>query len=180
MKYVVVLLFLIPQLVSAQRYFTRNGAVSFYSSTPVEDIEAHNSSTRSVLDAASGAMQFAVLMKSFTFEKALMQEHFNENYVESDDYPKAIFKGKITNLNEVDFSKDGEYEVIVEGTMNMHGVEQMLKTKGSLHIKSGEIQGSSVFDIRPEDYEIEIPSVVRDKIAQSIRVEVDLNYKPMK
>lgn len=180
MKYLVVLLFLIPQLVSAQRYFTRNGAVSFYSSTPVEDIEAHNSSTRSVLDAGSGAMQFAVLMKSFVFEKALMQEHFNENYVESDDYPKAIFKGKISNMAEVDFTKDGDYEVIVEGTMNMHGVDQALKTKGLLNVSKGEITGKSTFTIRPEDYKIEIPSVVRDKIAKTIRVEVDLNYKPMK
>lgn len=180
MKYLLTLLVIVPLFTNAQRFFTRNGAVSFYSSTPVEDIEAHNKSTRSVLDSKSGAMQFAVLMKSFVFEKALMQEHFNENYVESDDYPKAIFKGKISNLEEVDFSKDGSYSVTVTGKMNMHGVEQPLTTEGTLKILNCEIQGTSSFIIRPEDYDIEIPSVVRDKIAKTIRVEVDLNYKPMK
>jgi hypothetical protein len=180
MKYLLALLLVLPLVSNAQRFFTRNGSVSFYSSTPVEDIEAHNTSTRSVMDSKSGAIQFAVLMKSFVFEKALMQEHFNENYVESDDYPKAIFKGKIANLEEVDFSKDGTYAVTVEGTMNMHGVEQPLTAAGTLKVEKGEIQGTSTFEIQPEDYNIEIPSVVRDKIAKTIKVEVDLNYKSMK
>ncbi len=162
------------------RYFTRTGKVSFFSSTPVEDIEAHNNSVSCVVDITSGAVQFSAQMKSFKFEKALMEEHFNENYVESHDYPKAVFKGKITNLNEVDFSKNGTYEAIVQGTMTMHGESKEMEARGTFTVKSDAVSTKSEFTIVPEDYNIEIPDVVRDKIAKEVKVSVVMNLEPLK
>ena len=83
-----------------ERFFTKTGSISFFSKTPLEDIEAHNRSVTCVLDSKTGNVQFAVLMKGFEFKKALMQEHFNEDYIESDKYPKAEFKGQIVNNSE--------------------------------------------------------------------------------
>src|SRR5262245_31920938 len=108
--------------VSAQdRYFTKTGKVSFYSKATLENIEAHNRSVTGVIDTKSGNVQFAVPMKGFEFAKALMQEHFNEDYLETTKFPKAEFKGQITNNSEVDYTKDGTYNVTVKGQMTIHG-----------------------------------------------------------
>src|SRR4051812_6500282 len=104
----------ISSLASAQeKYFTRAGHISFHSETPVETILANNNQVTSILDAATGEMVFAVLIKGFEFEKALMQEHFNENYLESDKFPKAKFTGKILNFDKINLKKDGKHDVDV-------------------------------------------------------------------
>src|SRR5215210_2804803 len=94
----------------SQRYMTRTGKVTFFSSTPLENIEAINNEMACAIDSKSGDVAFQVPIKSFKFEKALMQEHFNENYLESDKYPKAEFKGKVANIGSVNFAKDGSYK----------------------------------------------------------------------
>jgi len=180
MKTILFLFALLPMLVNAQRHFTRTGEISFYSSTPIEDIEAYNKSANSVIDLGTGAIQFAVQLKSFTFEKALMQEHFNENYVESDIFPKAVFKGKIKDLGAVDLDKDQTIEVVVPGTMELHGVTKNVEAKGTLTVKGGKLSAKSSFMINPEDYDIEIPGVVREKIAKEIEVKVNIAYAPLK
>src|SRR5688500_15365572 len=101
---------------------TRTGHISFYSSAKLEDIEAHNYQVSSSLNTETGDMAYVVMIKSFQFKKALMQEHFNENYMESDKYPKSTFKGKITDLSKVNFNKDGTYNVKVQGDLFIHGV----------------------------------------------------------
>src|SRR4030042_6695880 len=90
---------------NAQKYMTKNGYIGFFSHTPLEDIKADNNQVASVLDISTGEIVFQVLIKSFHFEKTLMEEHFNENYMESDKFPKSTFTGKIINLSSVDFSK---------------------------------------------------------------------------
>ncbi len=162
------------------KYFTRNGTITFYSSTPVEDIKAENFGVNAVLDAKTGDLEFSLLMKSFNFKKALMQEHFNENYVESDKFPKATFKGKIENSGNVDFSKDGSYPVQVTGTLTIHGVAKPVSSSGTINIKSGMLNANSVFKVKPEDHDIAIPSVVRDKIANDIEVTVNVDLEPLK
>ena len=106
-----------------------------------------------------------------------MQEHFNENYVESEKYPKAIFKGKIED--EVDFTKAGTYNVTITGTMSLHGVEKQVTTKGILIIEKGGLKLSTKFDMVPEEYNIPIPGAVRDKIAEKMEVTVKSAYKPV-
>lgn len=162
---------------SAQKYITREGYIKFFGSTPVEDIEAVTNQASSVIDAATGDVVFQVLLNSFTFEKALMQEHFNENYVESEKYPKCIFKGKI--VGDVDYKKPGTYEVEIKGSMQLHGVTKDITTKAQIIVEAEGVKLSSVFKIVPEDYDIAIPGAVRDKIAKEMEVTVKAAYKPV-
>lgn len=159
-----------------QKYMTKNGYIGFYSHTPLEDIKADNNQVAGVLDVASGEMVFQVLIKSFHFERALMEEHFNEKFMESEKLPKASFKGRITNLSSVNFSKNGTYEVTVEGDLTIHDVTNKVSIKGTIEVAAGGINASSKFKIIPEDYKIEIPAVVRDKIAKDVEVTVTMKY----
>lgn len=166
--------------VSAQeKYYTRNGTISFYSEAPLETIEAVNNQVTSVIDPKTGQMEFAVLIKAFQFEKALMQEHFNENYMESSKYPKGTFKGKITNIDEVDLTKEGEHKVHVKGDLTIHGVTNEVESDGTLNVTPNGIEGDCTFTVAVADYKIEIPAVVRDNIAKKVDITVDVDYKPL-
>jgi hypothetical protein len=164
---------------NAQKFMTKNGFISFYSHTPMEDIKADNNQVVGVLDISTGEMVFQALIKSFHFDRALMEEHFNENYMESDKIPKSVFKGKITNLASVDFTKNGTYNVNVEGDLTIHDVTNKISTKGTIEVISGGINANSKFNIVPEDYKIVIPGVVRDKFDKSLAVTVTMKYTPI-
>ena len=168
------------QSLQAQKIFTRDGKVAFHSDAPLEKIEAHNHKASSVIDIESGRMEFAVLIKAFQFEKALMQEHFNENYMESTKFPKATFKGQIDNLTAIDFSTDGTYEAQISGEMTIHGVTQPIRTKGQFTVKEGVVSGWSTFTVLVADYDIEIPSVVVDNIAKEVSITVNCTYEALK
>ena len=173
----IVLVFALSNL-EAQKYFTREGKVSFFSNAPMEKIEAHNNSATGIVDFETGKMEFAVLIKAFQFEKALMQEHFNENYMESGKFPKATFKGEITNKNEVNFVKAGTYKVKVKGDMTIHGVTKPMEATGTLSIKEGSVALASEFEITVADYGIQIPAVVKDNIAKIVKVNLAMNCEP--
>lgn len=164
---------------NAQKYMTKNGYIGFFSHTSMEDIKADNNQVVGALDISTGEMVFQALIKSFHFDRALMEEHFNENYMESDKIPKSVFKGKITNLASVDFSKNGTYDVTVEGDLTIHDVTNKISTKGTLEVVTGGINASSKFKIVPEDYKINIPGVVREKIDKSLEVTVQMKYTPL-
>lgn len=168
------------QSIQAQKYFTRTGNIIFSSEAPMEKIEASNQKATSVLDASSGKMEFAVLIKAFQFEKALMQEHFNENYMESDKFPKALFKGAIANMSKVDLATDGSYAVKVKGDLTIHGETKEVETDGTIVVKDGKISATSTFDIAVADYKIEIPKVVRDNIAKIVTIDVKIDYELFK
>ncbi|EMR02659.1 YceI family protein [Cesiribacter andamanensis] len=181
-KALILSILLIGLWTSAQaqgKFFTRDGYISFFSHTDVEDIDAHNRKVASVLDAQSGQLEFAVLMRAFEFKKALMQEHFNENYVESTKHPKAQFKGKILNLASVDFGTDGTYPVAIEGELTIKGVTKPLRTQGTIIVKGGIPHGKAEFTVLPSDYNIQIPALVRKNIAEEIQVKVDMAYQPL-
>jgi len=163
----------------AQNYVTRNGMIRFYSEAPLENIEAINRQVSSALNVESGEFVFRVVMRSFNFEKALMQEHFNENYVESHKYPNATFEGSIVNLNKIDLTKPGEYNAIVEGDLTIKDVTKSIKQNGTFLVKADEISGKSVFAIKLEDYNIKIPAAVKDNIAKEIEITVDVPLKKM-
>jgi polyisoprenoid-binding protein YceI len=158
----------------AQKFITKTGYIKFYSDSPLEKIEAHNRQVNSVLDIATGGFAFKVLMKSFEFEKALMQEHFNENYVESDKFPSATFVGKVTNIADINISKDGVYNANVEGKLTMHGVTKDIKEKGTFETKQGKLSGKAKFNIIIADYKITIPGNVGNNISKTIEVTVDI------
>lgn len=175
-----ILLLVLSVIVSSQlfsqKYIARNGHIWFFSHAPMEDIEAHNYQSTSILDKESGDLAFSLMINGFEFEKALMQEHFNEKYLHSDKFPKATFKGKILNMDEVDLKKDGEYKVKVKGDMNLHGVTNEVETDGILEVKEGKILGKAKFPIVVADYNIEIPGLVKDNIAKVVDVNVDIEF----
>ncbi len=158
-------------------YFTKTGSVDFYSKASVEEISAVNKKATSILDKVAGTLEFSLLVKSFEFEKALMEEHFNENYMESDKFPKSTFKGSISNIKDVNFAKDGTYKVSTAGTLTMHGISKQVTIPGTITIKGGKISASSTFMVLLSDYNIAIPSVVKDKIAKDIKITVNCDYE---
>lgn len=165
---------------NAQQTITKIGSISFYSDGPLEKIEAHNTQVNSALNTETGAFVFKVLMKSFVFEKALMQEHFNENYVESDKFPNSTFKGKVINAVGIDFSKNGKYEANIEGDLIIHGITKNIKEKGTFNVSDDGIHGESKFMIKLADFDISIPGAVTGKIAEEIEISVDVMLKPYK
>jgi hypothetical protein len=154
------------------KYFTKNGKITFFSKASMENIEAVNNKVVSVWDVSSGQLEFAVLMKGFEFAKALMQEHFNENYVESDKYPKAVFKGAIENSSTISLNKDNMVTVNVNGYLTIHGITNPVNTTAIITVKNGIISATSNFSIALSEYGISIPTIVSDKISKRIAISV--------
>lgn len=181
MKHLIILslLTMVALSASGQKYMTKNGFISFFSHTPMEDIKAENNQVAGIIDVSTGEIVFQVLIKSFHFERALMEEHFNENYMESDKYPKASFKGKITDLKAVNFEKNGVYEVAVEGDLTIRDVTKKMSVKGTVEVVTGGLNANTKFIVAPEDYNIKIPGVVREKIAKTLEVTVAMKYAPI-
>lgn len=164
--------------VIAQKYMSRNGRISFFSEAPLENIEAHNNQGSGVFDAETGQVAFSVLMKGFTFEKALMQEHFNENYMESDQYPKATFKGSVKNFKSMDLLSGEEEKVTVEGEMTIHGVTKNINVDGEIRLHANTLSIRSTFPVRLADYRIKIPKAVVNNIAEVVEATVEFNMEP--
>jgi polyisoprenoid-binding protein YceI len=159
------------------KYFTKTGKIVFHSETSVENIDATNDRVTSVLEVESGKIEFAAAITAFEFEKALMQEHFNENFMESTKFPKATFKGVITDMNTVDLKKDGSYPVTVKGDMTIHGVTKNITEKATITVKGGKISASANMDVKCKDYNIKGHS----KVAETINVKINIaNYEPLK
>jgi polyisoprenoid-binding protein YceI len=176
-KSIITLVFALSGMISyGQLYLTRSGFIGFYSKTSVEDIKAENNQVYAVVDIGAKNLAFTTLVKGFIFPKELMQEHFNENYMESDKYPKASFSGTFTG--DIDLKKDGVYPVMVKGRLSLHNATQDVAIPATLEVKAGRILGQSQFNIKPEDYHIDIPSLVRDKIAKELTVSVKVDCSP--
>jgi len=175
---VLLLAIVLPALPAlSQKYMTRTGRISFFSATPLENIEAINNEAAAVLDSKTGAVSFQVPVKSFRFEKRLMQDHFNEDYMESDTYPKASFSGQISGWEDIDFSKDGSYQVKAAGTLVIHGVSRTVTLPGTISLKEDVVTIYCKFGVKPADHKIRIPSLVSANIAEEIEVTVNTILK---
>lgn len=161
-----------------QNYMTRNGFIGFYSKTPLEDIKAENNQVYAVLDPLNHHIAFAVLIKGFLFPKELMQEHFNENYAESDKYPKATFSGACSG--DMQLNIDGIYQVVINGELTFHGVTKKVETTAQLEVRNSQINAVSSFKLNPEDFNISIPGIVREKISKDIEVKVKILWPRLK
>lgn len=163
------------------KYFTKTGKASFDATSQgsPEKVEATHKSVLCVLDTKTGNLQFSVTMKGFEFERALMQEHFNENYIESDQFPKSEFKGVISNNSSVNYATNGEYTVSVKGKLSIHGVTKDIETNGTLVVKNGKVSASSVFTVLLSDYKISIPGLVADKVSKTAKVVVNCVLDPL-
>ena len=163
---------------SQPMYSCKSGEASFFSEATLENIDAKSASVNSFLNTSSKDVMFIIPITGFKFKKELMREHFNEKYMESDKYPNANFKGKINE--NIDFTKDGTYEASATGKMNLHGVEKDFTSKGTITVKGGEIMLHTEFKIKIKDYNIEIPKLVIQNIAEEVTVKVDGTYVPFK
>ncbi|MDP2115019.1 MAG: YceI family protein [Bacteroidota bacterium] len=159
------------------KFISKNAYISFYSSTPLEDILGESNEAVTILNAETGEIGFQALMTTFHFKRALMEEHFNENYMESTKFPKARFNGKIEGFNK-DMLNAPVANIKVTGLLNVHGVEKTITVPGTLGIENGKLVGTSKFKVTPEDYGIVIPAIVRDKIGKEMEITVKATYLP--
>ncbi|MCI1188067.1 YceI family protein [Hymenobacter sp. DH14] len=161
-----------------QRYSTASGQTTFFSSAPLEDIEALNSRVAAIFDLTSGQLAFSMYMKDFQFKNSLMQEHFNENYAESDKYPRARFTGKLVLMPTEGQLRAGPQPVYVQGFLTIHNVKRKVRVPGTLQLRGNDLVVTSKFNVAPADYKIKIPALVRNNIAKSIDVSIILTCQP--
>lgn len=183
MKKILITIFLLAGFFAtsfSQNYLTRNGNISFSSHTALEDVKAQNNEVVSTINSSTGDVEFRVAVKSFHFEKTAMEEHFNDDdYMASEKYPKAGFKGKITNLSAVDFTKDGTYNVTVSGNLTIRDVTKQINADGKITIKNGAVHVESSFSIQRKDYNVIGESFVQKKIGETINININCDYDKM-
>ena len=168
-----ILLFSTLSLIGQTKYRTTSGEINFNASTPLEDIDASNEEVNAILELETGKFATVMLIKDFQFRRKLMQEHFNENYMESDLFPKAFFTGIIEDLDISDSSENDQQRQIA-GEITIHGVKRPLKTLCNIQRGKNSFVIRADFLIRPEEYDIEVPSIVFQKIAKEVQVKVKL------
>lgn len=169
----------LTQFTMAQdRYTTRSGELFFEASVPsFEPIKATNKETSAVLDVKSGNFAVLALVRGFRFRVALMEEHFNENYVESYKFPKTSFKGKIIDFN-IDNLNNKPQNFSAVGSLYLHGITKEIEVPVTILLKEGQLKLSSFFSVKAEDFNIKIPSLVRKQIAEIVEVKVELDMLP--
>lgn len=167
----------LPEAAQAQsKYLTRAGYISFFSASILEDIEAKNNKVAAIVDLATGQVAFSVPVHEFQFKRTLMQEHFNENYMESEKYPKATFSGQLANAPQIaKLLATATQNVEVEGNLTMHGVTHRVIVSGTLQLRDGQLVVFAYFNVAPADYAIDVPLLVREHIAKSVSVRVSLS-----
>lgn len=165
--------------VTPTRFFTRSGTVSFFSATPLEDIEATNQRVAAAVDVQSGQLAFTVPVSEFQFHKTLMQTHFNENYLESEKYPRALFKGRLVDFAAAVLDRPGPQPAVAEGELTIHGVTRHVRVPGTLERQGPRLLVNAKFAVATADYNIEIPALVRGHLAKTVDVTVALSCDPM-
>ena len=168
----IIIYLLFSTQVLAQQFYTNKGKISFFSEAPLEDISAVNENVSAIIDSQTGGFAFQVKIVEFTFPNSLMQEHFNESYLESDKYPLSTFTGVIDNFSDLDLSN--EQNLVVNGSLSMHGISKVAQMKANAKMINGELHISSNFDVALKDYDIDIPKIMIYKIAETIAVTVEI------
>jgi hypothetical protein len=176
---VIALIILSAKISMAQNYMTKEGMIDIYSETPIFTIDGKTQSAGSILNTSTGEIAASVLITSFKFKEALLEEHFNENYMESHKFPKAQYKGKITNWSTIDITKDGTYPVTLDGTMIIHGVTKATTTQGTLTVTGGKLVANAEFLVTIADYGIEVEESYKDRIPEKMKITLQFNYAKM-
>ena len=161
----------------AQQYLSKNGDVSFFSEAPIENIEAVNKKATGVIDLRTGGFAFQIMIEDFVFPNSLMQEHFNESYMESDKFPNSTFTGVISDISTLDLSK--EQSIDVRGNFLLHGINRQMNMTATISLKDEKLNISSQFDIVLDDFNIDIPKIMMYKIAEVINVTIEMNLQKL-
>lgn len=162
--------------VFAQKYTSEKGTIVFFSDAVVEDIEASNAMVGSLFNATTGELVYIVKIKDFKFAKALMREHFNEKYMETEKYPKSTFIGKIVGFKP---NATGPQNVKAQGKLEIHGVTKMIDVPGTIEFSGGRVVVKSKFMVKLADYNVKLPSLMFQNIAEQVEVRIDFTYKPI-
>jgi hypothetical protein len=176
-SFIIVLLAASVSAFGQSKFIAKNAYISFFSSTPMENILGESNEAVTILNAETGEIAFQAIMTTFHFKRALMEEHFNENYMESTKFPKAKFSGKIEGFTK-EMLKAPTAAIKVTGQLNVHGVEKTITVPGTIGLENGALVAGAKFKVTPEDYGIAIPSLVRDKIGKEMEITVKSNYLP--
>ena len=174
---IILFLFLFTNSLLAQQYLTKNGTASFYSYAPIEDIEAVNNKLGGVIDISNGQFAFKIAIQDFIFPNSLMQEHFNESYMESEKFPNSTFTGVISDVSTLDLSK--EQSIDVSGNFLLHGINRQMNMTTTISLKDEKLNISSQFDIVLDDFNIDIPKIMMYKIAEVINVNIEMNLQKL-
>ncbi len=158
----------------AQKYISKSAVITFFSEAPIENIKATNKKVSSILDLTTGEIVFSVPIREFEFRRSLMKKHFNENYMDSEEYPKSTFKGKISGFG----SSEGVYSSVAVGELNIHGITKKIEVVGEVIVKPDEITLIAKFPVLLKDYKIKIPKILFSNIAESIEVSIEFIYRP--
>ena len=158
----------------AQKYVAESSAVSFFSHGAIEDIAANNSKSVSIFNVATGDIVFAIPSKDFEFEKSLMKEHFNEKYMETEKFPKSIFQGKITGFQS---TLSGAQQAKAVGKLTIHGVTKEIDMPGTVEVVNSKVVMKSKFTVKLADYNIAIPQLLWQNIAEEVEVKIEFTYK---
>ena len=169
--------FLFSSQIFAQQYLSKEGVVSFYSEAPIENIEAVNKKATGVVDLRTGGFAFQILIEDFVFPNSLMQEHFNESYMESEKFPNSTFTGVIPDISSLDLSE--EQTIDVKGNFLVHGINRDMNMAATILIKDEKFIISSKFDVVLDDFNIDIPKIMMYKIAEVINVNVEMNLQKL-
>jgi hypothetical protein len=171
-----VILLCLSSVVSAQKFTAEKGQISFFSDAPIEDIEAVNTVVGSLYNAATGEMVYILKIRDFIFPKALMREHFNEKYMESEKFPKSTFQGKVEGYTP---GASGIQKVKAVGKLSIHGITRDVQVPGTMENVNGKLLLKSRFSLKLADYDIKIPTIVWQNIAEEVEVRIDFTYKPL-
>ncbi|WP_439484065.1 YceI family protein [Cyclobacterium plantarum] len=166
---ITIFIFLLSLSLQAQAHKTVSGEIEFFSSAPVEDIQAVNNAPTGLFNEQTGSLAFLVPIKAFQFPKSLMQEHFNDKFMESHTYPEATFEGKLSGY---DRERSGSQGAFAEGNLTIHGQTNKVRIPGNIIFKSDQIIMDAVFPVKLEDYDIQIPKVLFYNIAEEVEVTV--------
>jgi hypothetical protein len=174
----IILFISIANILCGQVFISENGEVSFYSYAPIEDITAISKQVNGIVNTVTGEVAFMIPMRSFKFEKALMEEHFNDKYIESEKYPQATFKGSINE--KIDYSKNGNHNISAKGKLTIHGKEKEVNQNATLEVQTDKLILQTEFLVALKDYDISIPQILFNNIADTVSVKLKATYVPFK
>lgn len=174
------ILFVNINVFSQDKYYTKTGALNFEASVPsFEEVKAENNTTTAILNIKTGEIAALSLIKGFRFKVALMEEHFNESFAESDKFPKATFSGKIQNYKVGSLTKNSE-KFNINGNLTFHGKTVEINTTALISMNNDEIEFTSEFNVKPEEFDIQLPKVVRYKVAETVDIAIHFKMIPKK
>lgn len=173
------LLFTFQEIKCQSIYFTRHGKIEFISSAPLQTISSINEHVSSFIDLDKRTLVFRVPVRAFQFKRGLMHRQFNSKFMETDQYPEAVFRGKVLENYPVELTSEGSSEILVRGDLTIHGITHEIKVQGNINISDQKVTADARFTVNIEDYGIVVPNMLSENIARKVVIKVNTEYRPL-